>query len=260
MTTTKQQDLESMLHGFHLPSFEKHYLSYARQAEKERLDHVAYLYQLSKLESEQRHHRRTERLLKQARLPTGKRIDDFDISRFSNLSQNRVSELKQGTMLDQAENLLVFGNPGTGKSHLTIALAREWCLQGRHILYSTAASIVQELLVAKRDLKLNPLLRRLDKFEAIVIDDISYIPQNRDETDVLFLLIAERYEQKSLVVTSNLPFSEWGRIFKDQVTTTAAIDRLIHHASILELNGDSYRTAEAAKRKQKQQQASGGEK
>jgi len=255
MTTTKQQELEAMLSSFHLPSFGKHYLSYARQAEKERLDHVGYLYQLSKLENEERHHRRTERLLKQARLPRGKRLADFDISKFSNLSQNRVSELASGALVDQAENLLIFGNPGTGKSHLSIALAREWCLQGRHVLYSTAASLVQELLVAKRDLRLNPLLKRLDKFEAIVIDDISYIPQDRDETDVLFLLIAERYEQRSLIVTSNLPFSEWGRIFKDQVTTTAAIDRLIHHASILELNGESYRTTEAAKRKQKENPA-----
>ena len=153
----------------------------------------------------------------------------------------------------QAENLLIFGNPGTGKSHLSTALAREWCLQGRHIYFATAAALVQDLLLAKRDLRLNPLLKKLDKFEAIVIDDISYIPQDRDETDVLFLLIAERYEQRSLVVTSNLPFSEWGHIFKDQVTTTAAIDRLIHHASILELNGDSYHSTEAAKRKKKDQ-------
>src|SRR5262249_24151859 len=255
MTTTKQQELEAMLSSFHLPSFGKHYLSYARQAEKERLDHVGDLYKLTKLENEERHHRRTERLLKQARLPRGKRLADFDISKFSNLSQNRVSELASGALVDQAENLLIFGNPGTGKSHLSIALAREWCLQGRHVLYTTAASLVQELLVAKRDLRLNPLLKRLDKFEAIVIDDISYIPQDRDETDVLFLLIAERYEQRSLIVTSNLPFSEWGRIFKDQVTTTAAIDRLIHHASILELNGESYRTTETAKRKQKENPA-----
>jgi DNA replication protein DnaC len=253
MTTTKQQELETMLLSFHLPSFGKHYLTYARQAEKERLDHVGYLYQLSKLESEERNHRRTERLLKQSRMPRGKRLEEFDISRFSNLSQNRMSELKEGAFLDQAENLLVFGNPGTGKSHLCIGLAREWCLQGRHVLYCTAAALVQDLLAAKRDLKLNPLMKRLDKFEVMIIDDISYIPQDRDETDVLFLLIAERYEQKSLVVTSNLPFSEWGRIFKDQVTTAAAIDRLIHHASILELNAASYRTAEAAKRKQKQQ-------
>lgn len=252
MTTTKQNELESMLHSFRLPSFTKHYLSYARQAEKEKLDHVGYLFQLSQVESEERHHRRTERLLKDAKLPKGKKLSDFDISRFANLSQNRIEELSQGAWIDQAENLLIFGNPGTGKSHLSIGLGREWCLNGRHVLYSTAATLVQDLLAAKRDLRLNALLKRLDKFAVIIIDDISYIPQDRDETDVLFLLIAERYEQKSLVVTSNLPFSEWERIFKDQVTTAASIDRLIHHASILELNGESYRTAEAAKRKQRQ--------
>lgn len=253
MSTTKQQELDAMLLSFRLPSFGKHYLSNARQAEKERLDHVGYLYQLSKLEMEERHHRRTERLLKQARLPKGKRLADFDISRFANLSQNRIEELSSGALIDAAENLLIFGNPGTGKSHLSAALGREWCLQGRHVLYCSAAGIVQELLLAKRDLKLNPLLAKLAKFEVIIIDDISYIPHEKEETDVLFLLIAERYEQKSLVVTSNLNFSEWGQIFKDHITTAAAIDRLVHHASILELNGSSYRTEQAAKRKRKEE-------
>jgi DNA replication protein DnaC len=139
------------------------------------------------------------------------------------------------------ENLLIFGNPGTGKSHLSIALAREWCLRGRKCLYLTAASLVQELLIAKNKFSLNQFIKRLDRFEALIIDDISYIPYEKSESEVLFVLLAERYEQRSVVITSNLVFSKWQQIFKDEMTTNAAIDRLVHHSTILELNAESYR-------------------
>jgi len=248
---TRQRELESLLQSFHLPSFVKHYDSLARQAEKEKIDHVGYLYQISRIESEERYHRRTERLLRQAKLPRGKRMDEFDLSKQPSLSPSRVKELADGAFIDQTENVLIFGNPGTGKTHLSIGLSREWCLRGRHVYFSTAAALVQDLLAAKRDLKLNRLLKKLDRYEVLVIDDLSYIPHDRDETDVLFLLLAERYEQRSIVITSNLAFSHWERIFKDPITTVAAIDRLVHHATILELNGESYRKAEASRRKTK---------
>lgn len=252
-TITRQQELEAMLSAFHLPSFTMHYQAFARQAEKEKLDHVGYLLQLARTETEDRHNRRTERLLRESKLPRGKKLEDFDLSRFPGLSPSRVRELADGGCLDNCENVLIFGNPGTGKTHLSIALGREWCLRGRRVKYTPAAALVQELLAAKRDLRLNQLLKRLDKYEALLIDDISYIPHDRDETDVLFLLLSECYEHRSVVITSNLPFSKWGQIFKDPVTTVAAIDRLVHHSSVLELNGESYRAVEASKRnKQKE--------
>lgn len=255
-TVTRQEELEALLYGFHLPSFTKHYQQFARQAEKERIDHVGYLFQLSKLESEDRYNRRTERLIRQAKLPRGKTLDAFDLTKFSGISESQVKELAEGGCLDRSENILIFGNPGTGKTHLASSLGREWCLRGRRVFFTTASAIVQELLKAKRDLKLNLMLKRLDHFDAVIIDDISYIPQDREETDVLFVLLSERYEQRSVVITSNLPFSQWDRVFKDAMTTMAAVDRLVHHSTVLELNGESYR-AQNAKRRNSREEASG---
>ncbi len=172
------------------------------------------------------------------------------MARIRGLSPALIQRLATGDFIDLHENLLIFGNPGTGKTHLSIALAREWCCLGRRVLFMTASELVQELKVAQSTLKLHLMIKRLDKFEILVIDDISYVPLERDETDVLFQLLSARYEMRSVVITSNLPFGKWGSIFKDDMTTAAAIDRLVHHSEILELNAESYRI-QAAKNKQR---------
>ena len=146
--------------------------------------------------------------------------------------------------VDRRENVLSFGNPGSGKTHLLSAIGHELVQQGRPVL-SPCSLLVQELLVAKRDLELPRALKRLSKFEATIIDDISYVQQSREEMEVLFTLLADRYERGSVMLTSNLPFSKWERIFKDPMTTAAAIDRLVHHSIILELNLSSYRLEES---------------
>ena len=156
-----------------------------------------------------------------------------------------VKNIQTGDFIDKCENILIFGNPGTGKTHIAIALAQEWCVQARKCFFTTAANLVQQLLAAKSKLLMNNLIKRLDKFEVLIIDDISYIPYSKEESDLLFVLLAERYEQRSVVITSNLVFSKWNVIFKDEMTTAAAIDRLVHHSTIIELNAESYRMKSA---------------
>jgi len=240
-----KQELEHLLKLFNLSTFLDHYLEFARKADREKLDHIEYLFQLAVAEDQERSKRKTARLLKKAKLPHGKLLSDYQFERQPHISRTLIKELVAGTGLDICENLIIFGKPGTGKSHLTLGLAREWCLQGRSVFYTTAAALVQDLLLAKRELSLNAYIKKLDGFQALIIEDLSYIPQTRDETDVLFVLLSERYERRSVVVTSNLAFSAWPQVFKDPMTTAAAIDRLVHHSEILELQGPSFRADQA---------------
>ena len=161
----------------------------------------------------------------------------------------QVRTLVEGSFVDRRENLLLFGKTGTGKTHLLSAIAQELVRRGRRVISWPCALLVQELLVAKRDLKLSRVLKRISKYEALLIDDIGYVQQSREEMEVLFTLLAERYERGTVMLTSNLPFSKWETIFKDPMTTAAAIDRLVHHSVILELNIPSYRLEEAKRAK-----------
>ncbi len=245
-------DLEQLLKTLKLSVCLKHFQAVAEQCEKDKRSHVEFLHELMLRESEQRGQKRIENLIKEAKLPRNKLLSDFDMTRIPGLTPSQIHRLANGEFIDRCGNVLIFGNPGTGKSHLSMALTKEWCLLGRKVRFFTAAALVQLLLRAKMELKLDKLLKRIDKFDVIIIDDISYLLSEKDETDVLFTLLAERYEMRSIVITSNLPFSKWNKIFKDEMTTSAAIDRLVHHATILELNATSYRT-ECAKKNQENQ-------
>lgn len=245
------ENLGGLLKSLSLQAFYNNHQSLAESFDRLGKTHIDYLKELTLQEVERRSNMRLERLLKQAKLPRTKALADFDISRIKGLSPALVQRLATGDFIDLHENILIFGNPSTGKTHLSIALAREWCFLGRRVLFMTASQLVQDLKAAQSSFRLHQLIKKLDAFEVLVIDDISYVPLARDETDVLFQLLSERYEMRSVVVTSNLPFGKWGNIFKDEMTTAAAIDRLIHHAEILELNTESFRIQTAKEKREK---------
>ena len=248
--TKVKECLERQLRELHLPSFRTSYEELARQAERETYSYEHFLLELCARECQERRTKRIDRLLRQARLPLEKSLETFDLKRLPAKLARQVQSLREGNFVDRQENLLAFGKVGSGKTHLLCGLAQEQARAGRRVLFTTSSLLVQELLLAKRDLKLKGVLKRLAGFEVLLIDDLGYVQQSREEMEVLFTLLAERYERGSVWLTSNLPFSKWESIFKDPMTTAAAIDRLVHHSVILELNLPSYRLEEAQKAKE----------
>jgi DNA replication protein DnaC len=241
--------LVEYLRELHLPTVRSSFEEAARRAEKETLSYERYLLELAQRECEVRRQNRVGRLLRQSRLPLEKDLANFDLQRLPAKVARQVKTLLDGTFLDRKENLLAFGKPGSGKTHLLCAIGQELIRNDRKVYFSSCSLMVQELLIAKRDLKLSRVLKRLDGYDALILDDLGYVQQSREEMEVLFTLLAERYERGSVMITSNLPFSKWEAIFKDPMTTAAAIDRLVHHSVILELNIPSYRMEQARKAK-----------
>lgn len=243
--------LDAYLKELCLPTVRRCYGELARQATAETLSYEQYLEEVLAQESEHRARERYERRLRESRLPHEKTLASFDLHRLPAKARAQTAAILDGSFVDRRENVLAFGTPGGGKTHLLCAVCHELLKQDRRVLYTTCSFLVQELLVAKRDWKLAALIKRLARFEALLIDDLGYVQQSRAEMEVLFTLLAERYERGSVLLTSNLPFSKWEQIFKDPMTTAAAIDRLVHHSLILELNVSSYRMDQA---KQSQRQ------
>ena len=237
------------LKELHLPTIRVCYEEEAERARQESLSHEHYLAELVEREREVRRRNRIARFLRESKLPLEKSLESFELKRLPAKVASQVKVLLEGSFLDRSENVLAFGNPGSGKTHLLCAIGQELIHKGRRVLFTACNLLVQELLLAKQDLRLPRMLKRLSRYAALIIDDIGYVQQNRQEMEVLFVLLAERYERGSVMLTSNLPFSQWERIFKDPMTTAAAIDRLVHHSVILELNLPSYRLEHSKKDK-----------
>ncbi len=248
---TGKTSIDMLLRSLYLTTMLRHYEELAAKAGKENWDHVQYLRNLCEVELSERANRRVARRLKQSGLPEGKTMETLDQGLLSLKVRRQIPRLLEGDFVQRGENVLAFGLPGRGKTHLLAAIARELLVhKDCRVLFLKTFRLVQQLLVAKRELKLEAMLHKLDRFNVVVLDDIGYVQQDRQEMEVLFTFLSERYERKSLLITSNLVFSEWDKIFKDPMTTAAAIDRLVHHSSILELDNESYRTKHALKRQE----------
>ena len=234
--------LDIMLKQLRLGALQHQYTPLAERAVQEGWSYPCYLQTLCETELAEREHRRIERLLKQSRLPASKSLETMNRKELPDKVQRQLSVLLDGSFVERAENVLVFGLPGRGKTHLVCAIARELIInQQRTVYFNSTFHLVQQMLIAKRDLALESLLKKLDRFEIVILDDIGYVQQSAEEMEVLFTFLAERYERRSLIITSNLVFSQWDKIFKNAMTTAAAIDRLVHHSTILELTNESFR-------------------
>ncbi|MCP4940390.1 MAG: ATP-binding protein [Planctomycetaceae bacterium] len=252
--------LADQLKELRLPTFRENHQSMAEQAARDQRTHTQYLVDLVEKECQARAESRVLRLMRNAHLLPGKTWEQFDWTRLPLHVTQQFETLRSGDFLDRQDNLLIFGKPGSGKTMLLSALGDQLVKQGRSVCFSTCQMLVQELLRAKRDLRMERVIKKFQKFDALIIDDLGYVQQSREEMEVLFTLLSERYERSSVLLSSNLPFSKWEQIFKDPMTTAAAIDRLIHHSVIIELNIPSYRLDEAKKKKAKSTRSKDGSK
>ena len=241
--------LPSLLATLHLPSIGRHWKRFTETADREGWPAAKLLATLVEIEVADRSTRRIQRHRAESGLPAGKTFASFDFDAAPGLRKAHMLTLAAGEeWIDSGNNLLVFGQSGTGKSHAVAAIASALIYAGRRVLFTRTTDMVQKLQTARRELALNAALDKLDKFDLICLDDLSYVRKDQAETSVLFELIAHRYERHSIAITANQPFSAWDQVFPDPAMTVAAIDRLVHHATIIEMNGESYRKRSAIAR------------
>lgn len=244
-----------LLKELRLPAFGRHYKSLWETAIEKSWSHTDYLAALCEYELSDRYQRRTHKWIREAKLSVSKTFSALENNGLSKANQASLAKLQQDTdWAHNADNILLIGPSGTGKTHIANALAHRLIEQGVRCKLFPAIALVQQLQQAKRDLDLMTAMTRLDKYRAIIIDDIGYVKKTDAETHVLFEFIAHRYESGSLIITANQPFSEWDQIFPDSMMAVAAIDRLIHHATIIELEGESYRKQQQLKQAKRNKQ------
>jgi DNA replication protein DnaC len=242
--------LPVLLNELRLPAISRMWADLAARSDKEGWPAARFLSALAELEVSERARRRIERHLNEARLPPGKTLDTFDFTAVPMLSKAHLMALASGdTWLENGSNLLLFGPPGCGKTHASAALGRALIENGYRVLFMRTTDLVQRLQAARQTLQLESALAKLDRFDLLMLDDLTYVTKDQAETSVLFELIAARYERRSLLITANTPFGEWNRLFPDPAMTLAAVDRLVHHATIFEMNVESYRRRTALGRK-----------
>jgi DNA replication protein DnaC len=244
--SSRYTELTGQLHALKLPTMAESFSDIALKAVRNGLSHEAYLHELVRLECEAREQRRRVRLLQESGLPREKTFRTLQLGAFPPLIRQQIERLRNGAFVGHAVNVVVVGKPGAGKSHLLASLGHALIEQGYGVLWRSTAQLMQRLLAAKRDLRLPQELAKLDRYACLILDDIGYVQHDQDEMEILFTLLSERYERKTVMISTNLVFSEWTRIFKSPMTTMAAIDRVVHHCVIVDMMAvESYRAKEA---------------
>ena len=243
--------LTLILNDLRLPAIKTGWPGFAQTADKEAWPAARFLAALAKHEVAERDRRRIERHRAEARLLPGKTIDNFDFTAVPMISRAHVMAICAGdAWISSGANVILVGGPGGGKSHLASAIGLALIENGWRVLFTRTSDLVQKLQVARRELALEDAINRLDKYHLLILDDLAYVSKDQAETSVLFELISARYERRAMLITANQPFGEWGRVFPDPAITLAAVDRLVHHATIFEMNVDSFRRRAAVERKQ----------
>lgn len=253
MTTPHPVDearLGLMLNELRLPTIKTLWPRFAETADREGWPAARFLAAIAEHELAERANRRIERHLAEAHLPPGKTLDSFAFEAVPMISKAQVMAMAAGdAWLAKGANVLLFGPPGGGKSHLAAAIGLALIENGWRVLFARTTDLVQKLQVARRELQLEAAIAKLDKFDLLILDDLAYVTKDQAETSVLFELISARYERRSILITANQPFGEWNRVFPDPAMTLAAVDRLVHHATIFEMNVESYRRRSAMEAK-----------
>ena len=244
--------LSLILNDLRLPAIKQGWAAFAERADREAWPAARFLAALAEHEIAERDRRRIERHLLEARLLPGKTLDSFEFEVVPTISRAHVMAICAGdTWIEKGANLILLGEPGGGKTHLASAIGLALVENGWRVLFARTSDLVQKLQVARRELGLEAAINRLDRFHLLILDDLAYVSKDQAETSVLFELISARYERRSILLTANQPFGAWGKVFPDPAMTLAAVDRLVHHATIFEINVDSYRRRAALERKQK---------
>ena len=240
--------LNHYLKQLRLPTMLREYQTTAQTCAKDNKDHIAYLLQLVERETFEREQRAAERRIKSAKFPVIKTLDTFDFAAQPGINKVLVRDLMRGEYLEQHENILFLGNPGTGKTHLATALGHAACAQGKRVQFMTVTSLITQLLEAREDRKLDRLLARLGKLHLLILDEFGYVPFSKAGAELLFEVVSRAYERQSIIMTTNLPFEQWTEILVNERLTGALLDRITHRVHIIEANGESFRLKDAKKR------------
>ena len=249
MTDAQMMLLRANLKQLRLPTIGAEFEQLAREAADSQQTFPEYLLRLTELEVAARQANALASRIKQASFPVEKGLDTYDFSALPSLNKQKVLELSRGEWIDQHANCCFIGQPGTGKTHLAVALGFSACRQGHKVKFYTAAALVNRLEEAQKQYQLDRLLNQLDRTDLLICDELGYLSFSRSGAELLFQVFADRYERRSLLITSNLAFSDWGTIFQGERMTAALLDRLTHHCQIFEMNGESYRFRESMKKK-----------